>query len=97
MEKERDAAMIEEIQRPAAELLYAEELQRLTAADEATPRPSGWKLTPLSVLRFILGDAAGGIAPKFVGSRSMLETRYACCMPAPASMSSRRPIPGIGA
>lgn len=73
MQRDRDEGMIEMIQRPAAELLYAEELQRLAAADEDSPRPAGWKLTPLSVLRFILGDEAGGIAPKFVGSRSMLE------------------------
>src|SRR5438270_762110 len=73
MEKERDDGMTEEIQRPAAELLYAEELQRLIAAEGDAPRPAGWKLTPLSVLRFILGDDAGELTPKFVGSRSMLE------------------------
>src|SRR2546425_5464855 len=73
MEKGRDEAMIEEIQRPAAELLYTQELHRLAAADADAPRPAGWKLTPLSVLKFILGDEAAGLAPKFVGSRSLLE------------------------
>src|SRR5262245_6624974 len=63
----------EALQRPAAEVLYAEELARLAAADEGQPQPGGWKLTPRSVLAFILGDAEAGIVPKFVGSRGMLE------------------------
>jgi MoxR-like ATPase len=62
-----------QIQRPAAEILYAEELTRLAEADRETPRPGGWKLSPLSVLKFVLGDEAAGIQPKFVGSRSFLE------------------------
>ena len=62
-----------EIQRPAAETLHAEELARLAGADAAKPKPPGWRMTPPSVLRFILGDAKAGIAPKFVGRRAMLE------------------------
>ncbi len=62
-----------EIQRPSAETLYADELARLAVADAAAPRPEGWKLTPRSVLAFVLGDEAQGISPKFVGSRSLLE------------------------
>jgi MoxR-like ATPase len=62
-----------EVQRPAAELLYAEELSRLAAADGSAPKPGGWRLTPTSALRFILGDESAGIAPKFVGSRAFLE------------------------
>jgi MoxR-like ATPase len=61
------------LQRPAAEVLYAEELARLAATDADAPRPGGWKLTPASVLKFVLGDDALGIAPKFVGRRSFLE------------------------
>jgi MoxR-like ATPase len=64
---------VEELQRPAAETLYAEELKKLARADGKAPRPGGWKLTPLSVLKFVLGDEESGISPKFVGSRSLLE------------------------
>jgi MoxR-like ATPase len=67
------AATAPDLQRPAAEVLYAGELAKLAAADGALPRPKGWKLAPSSVLRFILGDAKAGIAPKFVGRRSFLE------------------------
>lgn len=61
------------LQRPSAEVLYADELARLTAADQRLPRPGGWKLTPRSVLKFILGDPASGTLPKFVGTQSFLE------------------------
>jgi MoxR-like ATPase len=62
-----------ELQRPAAEVLYAEELNRLAQADAALPKPRGWKLTPASVLKFILGDPGMNIDPKFVGRRSFME------------------------
>ncbi|RYD77469.1 MAG: hypothetical protein EOP84_15505 [Verrucomicrobiaceae bacterium] len=60
-------------QRPAAEILYADELKRLSEADASQPKPPGWKMSPQSVLKFILGDAKAGTTPKFVGRRSMLE------------------------
>lgn len=66
-------ASIEELQRPAAEVLYHEELTRLEEYDQNNPRPGGWKLAPRSVLKFVLGDAELGIQPKFVGSRALLE------------------------
>lgn len=62
-----------EIQRPAAEILYADDLARLVALDREQPKPGGWQLSPLSVLRFILGDEKAKIAPKFVGRRSQIE------------------------
>jgi MoxR-like ATPase len=62
-----------ELQRPAAEVLHAGELARLTEADALRPRPPGWRMTPQSVLMFILGDEKVGITPKFVGRRAMLE------------------------
>ncbi|MFO0953037.1 MAG: AAA family ATPase [Isosphaeraceae bacterium] len=62
-----------DVQRPAAEVLYAEELDRLAQADGGAPRPRGWALTPRSVLTFVLGDESKGVAPKFVGKRSFLE------------------------
>ena len=62
-----------DLQRPAAEVLHAEELRRMEDADVKNPKPPGWRLSPQAVLRFILGDAKAGIVPKFVGRRSMLE------------------------
>lgn len=62
-----------EVQRPAAEVLYADELVCLAAADANTPKPAGWQLAPRSVLTFVLGDESRRISPKFVGSRSLLE------------------------
>jgi MoxR-like ATPase len=62
-----------DLQRPAAEILYAAELEALAVADKGQPRPKGWQLTPRSVLRFVVGDSEVGILPKFVGSRAFLE------------------------
>lgn len=62
-----------QIQRPAMEVLYRDELVRLAQLDTQAPRPQGWQLTPSAVLTFILGDEALGISPKFVGSRRFLE------------------------
>jgi MoxR-like ATPase len=61
------------IQRPPAEILHQEELQRLYDRDADTPRPQNWYLTPRSVLDFILGNGGLNITPKFVGCRSLLE------------------------
>jgi MoxR-like ATPase len=61
------------LQRPAIEVQYADELAKLAAADADAPRPKGWRLTPQSVIRFILGDERQAIEPKFVGQRSFLE------------------------
>lgn len=62
-----------ELQRPAAEVLYADELDRLAKADAGRPRPKGWKLTPPSVLTFVFGDDKLAVQQKFVGSRGFLE------------------------
>ncbi len=67
------SADLDAIQRPSAEVLYADELERLARDDVGAPRPQGWRLTPRSVLTFVLGDEAKGIAPKFVGRRAFLE------------------------
>jgi MoxR-like ATPase len=61
------------LQRPPAEAQFAAELTRLAGADAGQPRPAGWKVTPQSVVRFVLGDEALGVAPKFVGKRSFVE------------------------
>jgi MoxR-like ATPase len=62
-----------DLQRPPAEVQFAAELARLAEADAGKPRPKGWVLTPLSVVRFVLGDEELGVAPKFVGRRSFVE------------------------
>jgi MoxR-like ATPase len=62
-----------DIQRPPAEMLYADELQRLAESEKDAPRPQGWRLPPHAVLRFIVGDERLGITPKFVGKRNFLE------------------------
>lgn len=62
-----------DLQRPAAEVLYANELDKLAARDRDRPRPKGWRLAPRSVLSFVLGDEELGLQPKFVGSRAFLE------------------------
>src|SRR5262245_32183530 len=62
-----------ELQRPAAEVLYAGELARLRDTSASEPRPPGWQLTPRAVLSFVLGDPQQDIAPKFVGRRAFLE------------------------
>lgn len=73
MNRRSKKASTEALQRPAAEVLYADELKQLVQADGNAPRPGNWQLTPLSVLKFILGDQQMGTKPKFVGSRSFLE------------------------
>lgn len=60
------------LQRPPAELSFADELERL-AADDDGPRPPGWRLSPRAVRAFVLGDAARGLAPKFVGHPALVD------------------------
>lgn len=70
-----------EIQKPPAEKLYAEELERLKQRDETKPKPPGWNLSPQAVIDFVLGDTNSGISPKFVGERNFIE----CCIVALAT------------
>ncbi|EKP15669.1 ATP-binding protein [Leptospira borgpetersenii] len=70
-----------EIQKPPAEKLYAEELDRLKKRDETKPKPFGWNLSPRAVIDFVLGDTNFGISPKFVGERNFIE----CCIVALAT------------
>ncbi|HEY3449026.1 MAG TPA: AAA family ATPase [Myxococcales bacterium] len=63
------------MQRPPAEMLYAEELSKLAAQDakDQSPRPPGWTLSMSAVRRFILGDDELDIGPKFVGNPSLVD------------------------
>jgi len=60
------------LQRPPAEVTYADELARLKKADDA-PKPPGWKLSPRAVRTFILGDAQKKIRQKIVGQPSLVD------------------------
>ena len=60
------------LQRPPAEVLYADELARLRA-DDKLPRPPGWQLSPRAVRSFILGDQRLDIRKKFVGHASLVD------------------------
>ncbi len=58
--------------RLAPEQRYADELARLAAADQAG-RPTGWRLSPSAVRRFILGDPALAVSRKFYGDDPLVD------------------------
>jgi MoxR-like ATPase len=60
--------------RPPAEQLYAEELEVLIKEDKHE-RPSGWRMSPRSVLTYICGGKAGAkeITPKYIGHQRLVE------------------------
>ncbi|MGW4891532.1 AAA family ATPase [Kitasatospora sp. NPDC004240] len=60
------------LQRPPAEVRYAEELAALRAED-TDPRPPGWRLSLRAARRFIVGDEQQGVARKFVGDTALVE------------------------
>ncbi|MFC9996827.1 AAA family ATPase [Nocardia sp. NPDC127526] len=60
------------MQRPPAELRWAEDLARLRGQDGA-PKPPGWALSVDAAKRFIVGDPKLGIARKFVGDASLVD------------------------
>lgn len=60
------------LQRPPAEILYADQLARLRAKDK-DPRPPGRALSLKAARSFILGDAALDIAPKIVAPVASIE------------------------
>lgn len=64
--------MGKDVLRPPAEIEYAEELQRLSAADR-DPRPPGWKLSPRAVRSFICGSTPPSISRKFYGDDILIE------------------------
>lgn len=58
--------MSETVLRAPAEVRYADELERLEAADR-DPRPPGWRLSARAVRRFIIGDQSLDVSRKFYG------------------------------
>ncbi len=59
------------LQRPPAEILYADELARLAKADK-DPKPPGWRLSLKSARAFVLGDGKG-IERKIVAPVASIE------------------------
>jgi MoxR-like ATPase len=67
------------IQRAHAEEQHAAELEALARADER-PRPPRWRLSPQAVTLYLLGGTLPDgteIAPKYVGSRRLMEIAVA--------------------
>ncbi len=60
------------IQRPPAELLYTDELDRLEDRDKG-PRPPGWRLSLHAVREFVVGEPSRGIRRKFVGHPALVD------------------------
>jgi MoxR-like ATPase len=62
----------DDVQRPPAEVRYADELARLRADDDGE-RPPGWALSLTAARRFVVGDDRSGISRKFVGDPSLID------------------------
>lgn len=62
----------EQLQRPPAEVRYAQELAALRSGD-GDHRPPGWELSLRAARRFIIGDEDAGISRKFVGNPSLVD------------------------
>ena len=60
------------VQRPPAEVRYADELAALRDGDR-DPRPPGWELSLRAARRFVIGDESTGISRKFVGNPSLVD------------------------
>ncbi|UXI66977.1 ATP-binding protein [Tahibacter amnicola] len=58
--------------RAPAEVVYAGELAQLAEKDEG-PRPAGWRLSPRSVRRFVVGDDSLGIRRKYYGDDALVD------------------------
>ncbi|GAB1824632.1 ATP-binding protein [Herbidospora sp. RD11066] len=64
--------MNDQVQRPPAEVRYADELDRLRNTDDG-PRPPGWALSLRAARRFVIGDENLGVSRKFVGDPSLID------------------------
>jgi MoxR-like ATPase len=70
--------MADKLRLPAEEI-YREELDALARFDDA-PRPESWKLSPRSVLTYLMGGVAKDgtpISAKYVGNSRLIETAIA--------------------
>jgi MoxR-like ATPase len=66
--------MDQNIQRMPAEQLFQKEIEALIA-NEKYPVPTGWQMSPRSVLTYICGGKAGDvkISPKYIGHKRLVE------------------------
>lgn len=64
--------------RKSAEILFQKEIDALIA-NEKDPIPTGWKMSPKSVLTYITGGKAGDveIMPKYIGHKRLVEIAIA--------------------
>ncbi|MEM9836985.1 MAG: AAA family ATPase [Bacteroidota bacterium] len=68
-----------EILRPHAEIVYANELKQLAATDTHS-RPVGWRLSPRAVVTYLLGgtlEDGTEISTKYFGDRRLIEVAVA--------------------
>ncbi|MFI1518783.1 AAA family ATPase [Kitasatospora cineracea] len=61
-----------DLQRPPAEVRFAEELAVLRERD-GDPRPPGWELSLRAARSFVVGDERAGVSRKFVGNAALVE------------------------
>ena len=61
-----------QVLRPAAEELYAAELEALAKSDKEA-RPPGWKMSPRAVRAFICGSDKPAVSRKFYGDDTLIE------------------------
>lgn len=66
--------MANDILRLSAEELYRDEIETLIA-NETDPIPTGWQMSPRSVLTYIIGGKSGKktITPKYMGDKRLIE------------------------
>ncbi len=70
---------LEQILRPHAEDVYADELKKLAKIDDK-PKPTNWNMSPWAVVTYLLGgklDDGTEIEPKYFGSRRLIEVAVA--------------------
>lgn len=67
-----------DIQRMSAEQMYQEEIEALIK-NEKSHIPNGWKMSPQSVLTYIIGGKVGKkeITPKYIGNKRVVEIAIA--------------------
>ena len=82
------------VQRLPAEELFKAEIEALIAA-EKDPIPTGWKMSPKSVLTYICGGKVGDttITPKYVGNRRLVEICIATLVTDRALLLIGEPVP----
>ena len=74
MERGERLIMEQEMQRLPAEQLFQKEIDALIA-NETYPIPTGWRMSPRSVLTYICGGKSGDveITPKYIGHERLVE------------------------